>query len=124
MVAAHCCMNLFARYFGSHITEHFPCTYQCRATARLGDQLLRGLARFEPAFAAETEALLASPVVFAPGFGACLFPDATWDSDRKILRYTRVLASNPGSEFASRVVAASEWSIKDGGNVIVFPSLN
>ena len=103
--AAHCCMNLFARYFGFHLTEHFPCGFGCQATVQLGDRLLHGLRQYEPQYARELAGMLSAPVLYAGREGAYLFPDGKWEAAGSALHYSRVLASMPDSNLTKRVAA-------------------
>jgi hypothetical protein len=103
--AAHCCMNLFARYFGFHLTEHFPCGFECEATVNLGERLLRGLRSYESQYARELVGMLSAPVLYAGQNGAFLFPDGRWEAAGAALHYSRVLASMPESILTKRLAS-------------------
>lgn len=66
--------NIFARYFGAEIVQHFPCRLDCRNTAALARRNLAAWSAFEPSRAAEVRELLSSPVIYAPEDGVALFP--------------------------------------------------
>lgn len=119
--AAHCCMNIFARYFGFHLTEHFPCSFGCEATARLGERLLNGLRRYEPAFAAELARMLSAPVLYAGKEGTYLFPDAAWRDGA--LRFSRVLSSVSDSTVLRRLADCEVLPhTADCGTLMRFPA--
>jgi hypothetical protein len=121
--AAHCCMNLFARYFGFHLTEHFPCGFDCQPTARLGDRLLEGLHHYEPQYAGELAGMLSAPVLYAGQEGAYIFPDGTWGSAGAVLHYSRVLSSIPESTLTKLLAANRTLPAKgEYGRLMRFPA--
>lgn len=112
--ARHPCMNLFARYFGFALTEHFPCSFSCAATATQGEQLAVDLMSYEPAHAAELIDALASPVLVHPDHGIVLFRGARWRDDERF-GFETALATAPRSATVQRLVQAGEASVHEPG---------
>lgn len=65
--------NIFARYFGWEIIQHFPCQWDCPATAILARRYFAVLARYWPADAQEIREYLTSPLLVIPNHGYSLF---------------------------------------------------
>ena len=65
--------NIFARYFGWEIIQHFPCRWDCPATAILARRYFAVLARYWPADAQEIREYLTSPLLVIPNHGYSLF---------------------------------------------------
>jgi len=84
---SHRGMNVFARYFGVHVLEHFPCDFHCEATHRLAERMFAGLSELEPSSTAQLIHALGLPILQVDGEGAFLFEQATWDAERAILEY-------------------------------------
>jgi hypothetical protein len=121
--AAHCCMNVFARYFGFHLTEHFPCGFNCQATVRIGDRLLKGLHHYEPQYAAELARMLSAPVLYVGAEGTYMFPDARWESAGTVLHYSRVLSTIPESALMTLLNTNRTLPAKtEYGRVMRFPA--
>jgi len=68
--------NSFARYFGSEIIQHFPCSLDCAATCRLAHRNLEILARYSQADATSIHQALLAPILLIPGAAVCRFPKA------------------------------------------------
>lgn len=66
--------NIFARYFGWEIIQHFPCRWDCPATATLSQRYFSVLTHYWPADARETLRHLTSPLLVIPNHGYVLFP--------------------------------------------------
>ena len=115
--AAHFGMNLFGRYFGDHLIEHFPCGLGCQATARLAEQTMRTLRDFEPEVAEELEGALRVPVLFVPGEGAFLMRGASWEAGGRQFRYNAqgVVASNPQSFLGEKLRGHDSLVVSHGG---------
>jgi hypothetical protein len=106
IVISHPAANVFARHFGYHIIEHFPCNFECPETARLGADLLAGLEFFEPQTARDLVRVLAAPVYRHHAGETFLFPDGRLDA-RGILTYHELWASDPTSPVSQNVAAAT-----------------
>jgi hypothetical protein len=65
--------NIFARYFGREILQHFPCQWHCSGTVAMARRHLAALEHYWPADALEIRTCLASPMLAAPGHGYALF---------------------------------------------------
>jgi hypothetical protein len=105
IVMSHPAANVFARHFGYHLIEHFPCSFGCAETGRLGAALLAGLAFFEPQTASDLIRVLAAPVYRHQAGETFLFPDGQLDA-RGTLTYREVWASNPSSPISRHIAAA------------------
>jgi hypothetical protein len=112
IVITHPAMNIFARHFGYHLIEHFPCRFSCSETTRLAARLVDGLAFFEPDTARELTRALAAPAYRHRAGETFLFPDGRFDA-RGTLTYQQVWASDPGSAI-SRSVLASRTLVPGG----------
>jgi hypothetical protein len=112
VVAAHYSMNLFARYFGYHLLEHFPCTFECSATRRLGNRLAQSLAVLEPEYFAELQEALAAPVIYAADQGTFLLRGASWEERSNLLNYSSrtLLASNRKSALYRQLMSSDTLS--------------
>jgi hypothetical protein len=95
-------MNIFARYFGFHLIEHFPCSFDCKATVQLGDRLLGGLQHYELHYAHELARMLAAPILHAGADGVYMFPGGEWE-ESGAFRYSSMLASLPHSDLSRRL---------------------
>jgi hypothetical protein len=104
ILLAHPVANIFARHFGYHLSEHFPCGFDCAETARLGARLLAGLEFFEPRTARELIQVLAAPTCRHRDGETFLFPDGQVGSDG-VLTYRQVWASDPTSATSRQVSA-------------------
>jgi hypothetical protein len=132
---AHCAMNVFARYFGIHVLEHFPCSFGCDATRGLAQRMCAGLAEMEPASTEQLLRALGAPVLYAQGDGAFLFERASWDADHATLAYdaSAMRSSNAKSDLSRALRAANTLQVvPDGvhvgeqrcdGRLFVFPAL-
>ena len=80
--------NVFARYFGYEVAQHFPCGLDCPQTLALADRNHVTLSHFWPEFGTENAARLADPLLVFPGAGVCLFPGASLESDGALARLT------------------------------------
>ena len=65
--------NVFGRYFGLEVTQHFPCNWNCEATVQLARRNATILNTFWPE---ETKSLerLSAPVLYTESSGVFLFP--------------------------------------------------
>jgi hypothetical protein len=68
--------NIFARYFGCEVIQHFPCRLDCPKSVVLARRNMSGWSTFEPTGAAEARHLLGSPVLFTRKGEVALFPGA------------------------------------------------
>ncbi len=101
--------NVFGRYFGHELIQHFPCRFECQATARLARRNLMALREVAPQQAAEAIEMLRSPVLFTLTQGVALFPGAVVEPQGQALRFDpeRVLCSLSGGELGRRVAEAN-----------------
>lgn len=106
IVISHPGANVFARHFGYHVIEHFPCEFDCPETARLAARILSGLEFFEPQTARELARVLAAPVYRHRAGETFLFPDGRFD-EHGTLTYTQVWATDPTSVISRGVVATT-----------------
>lgn len=67
--------NVFGRYFGLEVTQHFPCNWNCAATVQLARRNLRVLKTFWPEETGVLERLRA-PVLYTEQSGVFLFPES------------------------------------------------
>ena len=65
--------NIFSRYFGWEIIQHFPCRLDCPATTNLARRYFAVLTHYWPAEAQEILRNLASPLLVIPNHGYSLF---------------------------------------------------
>jgi hypothetical protein len=59
-------INVFARYAGPVLTEHFPCSWSCAASLARARRIAAGLARLAPALAGGIEARMRRDVALGP----------------------------------------------------------
>jgi len=102
-------VNIFARYFGWEIIQHFPCSWDCEATAATARRYFSVLSRYWPG---EAEALmqhLSAPLLIMPGRGYALFPDGRITEEEKgtSLCYDPERLQIVGMESASTKLALS-----------------
>jgi hypothetical protein len=69
--------NIFARYFGCEIIQHFPCRLDCPESVALARRNMAAWSAFEAAAAAEGRLRLSSPVLFTRRGEVAVFPMAT-----------------------------------------------
>lgn len=60
-------LNIFARYAGPVLTEHFPCDWGCAASLARARRIAAGLARVAPALTAAIEARMRRDIALGPG---------------------------------------------------------
>jgi hypothetical protein len=68
--------NIFARYFGCEVIQHFPCRLDCPQSVALARRSMAAWSAFEAARAAEALRRLGSPVLFTRKGQVALFPGA------------------------------------------------
>jgi hypothetical protein len=68
--------NIFARYFGAALIQHFPCRFQCPASAIAATRTAWALEQFEPEQFAAFRSLLQAPVLYTETQGVVLFRGA------------------------------------------------
>jgi hypothetical protein len=66
--------NIFGRYFGWELVQHFPCSWDCSASAGIAHRHLAALTNFWPAEARQLQLYLSSPLLLLPSHGYALFP--------------------------------------------------
>jgi hypothetical protein len=113
----HYGINLFARYFGYHLLEHFPCRFDCPATVELSQRMAENLSVFEPTTASSLKSNLSTPLLFLPGEASIMFREGSWDERDQVLRYSsdQVIISNQQSALASRIASIGSIRVTDDG---------
>lgn len=86
--------NYLAQYFQYSLISHFPCSFTCEHTARLGAQAHEFLQRLSPEFAASFLLLHRSAIVYTEFQGLCLLPGARWKENS--IWYDSVRSTIPG----------------------------
>ena len=66
-------LNIFGRYFGYQIIQHFPCNFHCANSIELAERYAAAIIINEPAIAQEYEMYLTSPVVYTDYCGVFVF---------------------------------------------------
>ncbi len=69
--------NIFARYFGCEIIQHFPCRLDCPESIVLARRNMAAWSAFQTAAAAEARRRLSSPVLFTRAGEVAVFPTAS-----------------------------------------------
>jgi hypothetical protein len=69
-------MNIFGRYFGYELLQHFPCSFRCRPSLGLAMRYHSVLEDREPEHARWLTHLLRSPILYTDFGGVFMFPDA------------------------------------------------
>jgi len=69
-------VNVFARYFGASLIQHFPCRFQCPASRELAERVAQGLGYFETGYLDMARGLLQSPVLYTETMGVALLGGA------------------------------------------------
>ncbi|SEL31155.1 hypothetical protein [Nitrosovibrio tenuis] len=67
-------VNIFARYFGWEVIQHFPCHWGCMATTALAQRYFSVLSHYWPTEMQKTLQHLAAPLLVIPNHGFSLFP--------------------------------------------------
>jgi hypothetical protein len=112
--------NIFARYFGTQLLYHFPCSFTCAATRLVADAYLAGLAANMPRYAARLLPRLGSPVVFSETDGVFLLTGATSavnpDGRTGKVAYepTRLEATTRETALAAALLGANELTVRPG----------
>lgn len=114
---SHRGMNVFARYFGVHVLDHFPCDFRCAATHRLAERMCAGLTEMEPSSAGKIIHALGAPILQVNGESAFLFTHARWDAERAILDYdpSAIRSSNAKSALLHALRETDRLSFSDSG---------
>lgn len=123
VVLAHPGMNIFARHFGHHLIEQFPCHFGCPETANQAERVMTGLAFFEPVTARTLESVLRAPVFRHHAGETFLFPDGRFRPDGAVT-FSQVWVSNPGSAIGRRLQAAGMLAPGGEGWLLRSPAVN
>lgn len=91
----HWSVNVFARYFGYHIIEHFPCSLNCPGTRDLAERLYAGLLRVEEEYARMLRDRL-SCVVASSEAAVVLLPGAQVSGSEVIYDAERMIGTEEG----------------------------
>lgn len=75
-------VNIFARYFGWEIIQHFPCSWDCAATASLARRYLSILSHYWPEDMRQIHRYLSSPLLVTASHGYGLFPGGKLVSEK------------------------------------------
>lgn len=67
-------LNVFGRYFGASLIEHFPCTFRCEASLAIARRHEAGLRLFAAEQAEAIQAVLDAPVLYTERHGVFSFP--------------------------------------------------
>jgi hypothetical protein len=110
--------NIFGRYFGWEIIQHFPCRWDCQETANMARRFFSVLSCYWPDDATETLRYLTSQLLVIPNHGYCLFPGARIIRDARgiSLTYDPSLVQIIGMEGALARAIASSSHITANGN--------
>ena len=112
-------VNIFARYFGWEIIQHFPCHWDCAATAALAQRYFSILSRYWPAEMRKTLQYLAAPLLVTPNHGYSLFPggQVVRENGSTSLIYDPELVQVIGMEgaLANSVISSSRLMSSPGG---------
>jgi hypothetical protein len=111
--------NIFGRYRGVEVVQHFPCTWDCPATGRLARRNRKVLETYGTT--SDQFSILASPVLYTARDGVVLFPGAKTDEKdgEATLSFdgAAVFATHPAGNVAKQL-AASNGRISTRGAVI------
>lgn len=106
--------NIFGRYFGWEIIQHFPCRWDCQATASMAQRFFSLMSAYWTDEAQETLRHLTSPLLVIPDHGYCLFPGGRLLCDARgtSLTYDPSLVQIIGMKgVLARVIASSSHLI-------------
>lgn len=111
--------NIFARYAGYELVQHFPCALDCGETERLAQRHATALQHFWPEACAALLSRIAAPVLVCPGHGITLFPTARIDTagDGVQMSYapSDVVHANPESALSRAIDSTSAMSTDANG---------
>lgn len=109
-------VNIFARYFGWEIIQHFPCSWDCGATAAMARRYFSVLSRYWPGEGEVLMQHLSAPLLIMPGRGYALFPGARVVEEKKgtSLCYDPERLRIVGMESASTRLALSSGRLYSG----------
>lgn len=110
--------NIFARYFGWEIIQHFPCSWDCAATASLARRYFSVLSHYWPEDMRQIRRYLSSPLLVTASHGYGLFPGGKLISkkDGPCLTYDPGLVQTIGMEDALAKEIMSSSSMTRGKN--------
>lgn len=109
-------VNIFSRYLGHHLIQHFPCRFDCEGSLALAARCADALARHEPDVLREIEQHLRAPVVYAERGGIAVLPgadvcvaegDLRVDYDPRLVRATLPAAPLGQAVLGARSLVAS-----------------
>jgi hypothetical protein len=113
-------LNVFARYFGDALIEHFPCSFSCAPSLDLAQRYAAALVRHEPKSYELLHSSLRTPVL-SSAQGVASFPNARIEvhASARTLRYDRgdLKISAPSSRLAADLRAASTVRARSDGRV-------
>jgi hypothetical protein len=112
--------NIFARYFGWEVIQHFPCSWDCAATASLARRYFSILSHYWPRDMQEISEYLSSPLLVTASHGYVLFPGGRLVSGKSGSRliYDPGLPQIVGMEdaLAKEIMSSSSMTMgKNGG---------
>jgi hypothetical protein len=70
-------LNIFGRYFGYELIQHFPCSFDCLESRQLAAKTEQVLAQFEPEWMDKIRNTLQSPVFFTHNTGIVILHQAS-----------------------------------------------
>jgi hypothetical protein len=112
--------NIFARYFGWEAIQHFPCSWDCAATASLARRYFSILSHYWPRDMQQIWGYLSSPLLVTVSHGYALFPGGKLVSGKSgpSLIYNPGLPQMVGMEdaLAKEIMSSSSMTMgKNGG---------
>lgn len=111
--------NIFGRYFGREIVQHFPCNFQCAETLRIANRVAASIELFEPSLADSIQETLNSSVLYTERKGVFIFPRAQVkinDSGDTMVSTSRgFMATQPDGALAD-CVRQTDWIATLPGN--------
>ncbi len=112
--------NVFGRYFGLDVTQHFPCDWNCAATVQLARRNLRVLKTFWPE---ETRVLerLSVPVLYTEQAGVFLFPGSRAEQDNGHTKMAfdpaAIVSTEPDGELMKLFASSSGTLTSEGDRI-------
>ncbi|MDH4078900.1 MAG: hypothetical protein OEU68_03700 [Nitrospira sp.] len=111
--------NIFARYFGWEIIQHFPCRFDCPATTMLAHRYASVLLQYWPHDTQEILRHLSCPLLVTADHGCGLFPGGrvTYESAGVSLHYDQKFVQfvGMGSKLTQHIASTSRLPVTKGG---------
>jgi hypothetical protein len=104
-------LNVFGRYFGATLIQHFPCRFDCAASAAVARRAAWALERLEPDYFAAIRELLRAPVLYTETMGVALARGGRIRSREGESELTydpaQLLLTEPGSALGKALIAGA-----------------